>query len=61
MLRVISIMTLGNWAECLMNNANISWPLKIAIGMEETGSDDWGYTGLHLMEVLGLISYLWLY
>ena len=33
-------MRLGNWAEYLINNANISVPLKIAIGTGQTQSDD---------------------
>jgi len=36
-----------------MNNANISFTLKITIGTEQIGSDDQEYTGWHLMEVLG--------
>ena len=53
---MISLITLGNWAGCLINNANISLSLKIAMGTEQTGSDNWDYTGLHLMKTLGLNS-----
>ena len=36
---------LGNWAGCLMKNANISFPLKITIGTEQTKSDNLGILG----------------
>ena len=41
-----------------MDNANISFPLKIRIGTEQTKSDDLGIFWLHLKEVLDLNSYL---
>ena len=54
-------MRLGNWAEYLVNNANISLSLRIAIGMGQTRTDDWGYIGLHLKKVLGFNYCLLLY
>ena len=46
-----------------MKNANISFPLKIVVGAEQTGQAwgdimVWGDTGPHLMEVLGLNTQL---
>ena len=40
-----------------MYNANISFPLKTAIGAEQTGQTTWGDTGPHEMEVLSLNTY----
>ena len=40
-----------------MSKGNISLPLNILISMEQPGSDDQGYPGLHLREVLDLNSY----
>ena len=48
-LRIISLVTLGNQAGCLMNDAYTLLPL--VTGMELTGSDDQRFTGLHLMEL----------
>ena len=45
---MISLVRLENKAGCLMKNANTSLPLKIATGMEQTGSGNQKYTGLHL-------------
>ena len=41
-----------------MYNDNILFPLKRATGAEKTGLVTWGDTGLNLMEVLGLKTYL---
>ena len=46
-----------------MNNAKISFPLKIVVGAEQTDQAwgdimAWGDTGPYLMEVLILNSYL---
>ena len=41
-----------------MYNANISFPLKIGIGAEQTGQRTWGDSGPHLMEVLSLNTYI---
>ena len=40
-----------------MDSANISFPLKIVIGAEQTGQKTWGDTVLHLVEVLNLNTY----
>ena len=48
-LRMISLVTLGNQAGCVMNDAYTLQPL--VTGMELTGSDDQRFTGLHLMEL----------
>ena len=52
------LTAVGNWIGCLMSNASIQLPLKIRIGIEQTKSDDLGIYWLHLIEVLGLNSYL---
>ena len=46
MLRIISLITLGTWGGCLMNNVIMSLPFKIAIDTEQTWLNDLGiYTG----------------
>ena len=52
-LRMISLVTLGNQAGCLMNDAYTLLPL--VTGMELTGSDDQRFAGLHLMELSGFV------
>ena len=41
-----------------MYNANISFPLEIAIGAEQTGQQMWGDSRPHLMDVPSLNTYL---
>ena len=52
-LRMISLVTLGNQAGCVMNDAYTLQPL--VTGMELTGSDDQRFTGLHLMELMEFV------
>ena len=40
-----------------MYNVNISFPLKILIGAEQTGQTTWGDTGPHLIGALSLLTY----
>ena len=49
--KIMSLITLENWPGGLMKNANISFPLKIVIGMEQIGSGNQKYAGSHLMEL----------
>lgn len=39
---MISLMTLGNESGCLTNNTNMSFTFKMAIGTEQTRSDELG-------------------
>ena len=41
-----------------MYNSNMSFPLKIVTGAEQTGQMTWGDTGQHLIEVLSFNTYL---
>lgn len=38
-----------------MSNAYILLPLEIVIGLEQTGSDNYRVSGLHLMEFSGFV------
>ena len=39
-----------------MKTANIPFPIKTVVNMEQIGSDDQKYTGWHLMELNGFVG-----
>ena len=52
MLKIMSLVTLENWAMCLIYVPKYIISLEEKDSTEKTKSDDLGYTGLHLMEAL---------